>query len=381
MGRLTQLFMLGLGGLLISWAALFYRYHDPKLPMAMVYELPKPPKLHGPLAVNAKMMDVDYILRGKIDGPESLVVEGDDIYTGLYDGRVVHIRDGKIVKEVRFTKQKNCGNFKAEPICGRPLGIRRLNQKELVVADAYLGIYIVDMKAGTFRQIVDSLLPFEGRYMLFINDIEVLNEDEIVFTDSSSEWDRRRVVHIILSHHPTGRVFKHKISTGKTTLLAHGLYLPNGVQLHPDGKSILIAECAEARIRRLDLETGKMTMFAENLPGLPDNIRNGSDNTLWVGMAGVRHADKLSLIDSAGAHPYIRQLLLDIIPEHWWIDMIHMMRPPHAMIVQLDADGRIIQSMHDTSGKYVKDVSQVTQYGDYLYFGSFHSNYIAKLHI
>ncbi|VDL64024.1 unnamed protein product [Nippostrongylus brasiliensis] len=292
MGRLTQLFMLGLG-------------------------LPKPPKLHGPLAVNAKMMDVDYILRGKIDGPESLVVEGDDIYTGLYDGRVVHIRDGKIVKEVRFTKQKNCGNFKAEPICGRPLGIRRLNQKELVVADAYLGIYIVDMKAGTFRQIVDSLLPFEGRYMLFINDIEVLNEDEIVFTDSSSEWDRRRVVHIILSHHPTGR---------------------------------------------LDLETGKMTMFAENLPGLPDNIRNGSDNTLWVGMAGVRHADKLSLIDSAGAHPYIRQLLLDIIPEHWWIDMIHMMRPPHAMIVQLDADGRIIQSMHDTSGKYVKDVSQVNRF-------------------
>ncbi|WKX93200.1 hypothetical protein Q1695_010890 [Nippostrongylus brasiliensis] len=70
-----------------------------------------------------------------------------------------------------------------------------------------------------------------------------------------------------------------------------------------------------------------------------------------------------------------------IIPEHWWIDMIHMMRPPHAMIVQLDADGRIIQSMHDTSGKYVKDVSQVTHFGDYLYFGSFHSNYIARLHI
>ncbi|PIO57882.1 strictosidine synthase, partial [Teladorsagia circumcincta] len=58
----------------------------------------------------------------------------------------------------------------------------------------------------------------------------VLNEDEIVFTDSSSKWDRRHVVHIIIGHEPLGRIFKHKISTGETTVLADNLHLPNGVQ-------------------------------------------------------------------------------------------------------------------------------------------------------
>ncbi|XGW12036.1 hypothetical protein V3C99_013034 [Haemonchus contortus] len=379
--QIKQLFLYGVIGLLVSWAALLYRYSDPKTRTAQIYELPPRPKLVGPLAVNDKLQNVEYILKGEVDGPESLVIEGDSIYTGLYDGRVVHIKNGKIVKEVRFTKHRKCGSFDTEPICGRPLGIRRLNDKEFVVADAYLGIFLVDMKAGTFRQIVNSNVPIQGRYMRFLNDVEVLNEDEIVFTDSSSKWDRRHVVHIIIGHESLGRIFKHKISTGETTVLADGLHLPNGIQLHPDGKSILFAECNMARIDRLDLSTNKVTPFAKNLPGLPDNIRPGSDDTLWVGLAGVRHADALSLIDAGGSYPLIRQILLDIVPPHWWINYIQMMRPPHAMIIQLNSNGEIIQSLHDITGTHIQDVSQVSQSGDYLYFGSFHNKYIARLHI
>ncbi|KAK6037688.1 strictosidine synthase, partial [Cooperia oncophora] len=95
-----------------------------------------------------------------------------------------------------------------------------------------------------------------------------LNEDEIVFTDSSSKYDRRHVLHIVIGHEPSGRILKHKISTGETTVLADGLHLPNGIQLHPDGKSILVAKCSNARIDRLDLSTNKVTPFADNLPGL-----------------------------------------------------------------------------------------------------------------
>ncbi|VDM77143.1 unnamed protein product [Strongylus vulgaris] len=194
--------------------------------------LPSRPKLEGPTAINDKLQNVDYILKGKIDGPESLLVEGDSIYTGLYDGRVVHIKDGKVVKEVRVTKQTKCGSYATEPSCGRPLGIRRLNKKELVVADAYLGIFLVDMGAGTFRHIIKSNIPIEGRLMRFINDIEVLNEDEFVFTDSSSRWDRRHFFHIMLEHEATGRILKHKISTGKTTVLVDNRFFPNGIQVN-----------------------------------------------------------------------------------------------------------------------------------------------------
>ncbi|ETN71300.1 strictosidine synthase [Necator americanus] len=379
--KVSQLFFYGGLGLLISWVALVYRYNDPSTRTTQLYELPLRPVLEGPTAVNEKLQKVEYILKDKIEGPESLVVEGDSIYTGLYDGRVVHIKNGKIVKEVRFTKQTKCGSFETEPLCGRPLGIRRLNKKEFVVADAYLGIFVVDLKAGTFRHLVKSNIPIEGRYMKFVNDVEVLDEDTIVFTDSSSRWDRRHVLHIILEHEATGRIFKHKISTGETTVLVDNLFLPNGIQLHPDGRSILFAECNMARIGRLNLKTNEVIPFALNLPGLPDNIRPGADSTLWVGMAGVRHSGAPSMIDAAGPYPLLRQIFMDFIPESWWIKYVHMVRPRHAMVIQLNADGEIVQSLHDTKGANIQDVSQVSQEGDYLYFGSFHNKYIARLYI
>ncbi|KAJ1359928.1 hypothetical protein KIN20_018757 [Parelaphostrongylus tenuis] len=356
---LGQLFLYGVVGLLISWAALWYRYNDPNTRIANFYELPQRPKLVGPLAINEKLQNVEYILKGQINGPESLVVEGDSIYTGLYDGRVVLIRNSKIVKEVRFTKAEQCGSIDSEPSCGRPLGIRRLNEKEMVVADAYLGIFIVNFDAGTFRHIVKSRTPIEGRYMRFVNDVEVLNGDEIIFTDSSSKWDRRHFFSIILESVPNGRIFKHKISTGKTEVLSDNLYFPNGIQLHPDGDSVLFAECNKASISRLNLQTNEITPFATNLPGFPDNIRKGANNTLWVGLAGVRHIDSRSIIDTLGAYPLLRQILLDIVPSHWWVKYLHLVRPPHAMIIQLDAQGEIVQSMHDTKGKHIQDVSQV----------------------
>uniref|UniRef100_A0A158P6G7 Str_synth domain-containing protein n=1 Tax=Angiostrongylus cantonensis TaxID=6313 RepID=A0A158P6G7_ANGCA len=318
----------------------------------------------------------------------------DSIYTGLYDGRLVHIKNGKIIEEVRFTKAERCGSIDSEPICGRPLGIRRLNEHEMVVADAYFGVFVVNLSKvvfvlksglnlGTFRHVVKSNTPIEGRFMRFLNDIEVeaygrklwnrgphwrfsrfgfqvLNEDEIIFTDSSSKWDRRHLFNIFLESEPNGRIFKHKISTGKTEVLADKLYFPNGIQLHPDGKSALFAECSKAMISRLNLQTNEVTPFATNLPGFPDNIRRGANGTLWVGMAGVRHIDAPSLIDALGAYTLLRQILLDIVPSHWWIKYLHMVRPAHAVIVQLDAQGEITQSLHDTKGTHIQDVSQVS---------------------
>lgn len=35
-----------------------------------------------------------------------------------------------------------------EPVCGRPLGIRRLNKDLLVFADAYRGLFTVDVEKG-----------------------------------------------------------------------------------------------------------------------------------------------------------------------------------------------------------------------------------------
>lgn len=50
------------------------------------------------------------------------------------------------------------------------------------------------------------------------------------------------------------------------------------------------------------------------------------------------------------------------------------------MIIQLDQTGRIIRSAHDPKGRVISEVSQVTDNGEFLYFGSIHGKHIARLH-
>lgn len=142
----------------------------------------------------------------------------DTLYTGTWDAKIVKIVNGVIEKSLRLTKRTDCdGSFDSEPLCGRPLGIRRLNSQELIVVDAYLGIFIVDFDKGTplfffmgfagiSRQIFSSETEIEGRRSTFFNDIDVLEEDmdEVFFSVSSTKWDRRRFAYDFLSHKPDG---------------------------------------------------------------------------------------------------------------------------------------------------------------------------------
>lgn len=50
------------------------------------------------------------------------------------------------------------GSFDDEPICGRPLGMRMDNEGYLVVADAYLGIFKINVATGGHSSYLDYLL-------------------------------------------------------------------------------------------------------------------------------------------------------------------------------------------------------------------------------
>jgi hypothetical protein len=73
------------------------------------------------------------------------------IYTGTWDGKVLKVVNGQIDKEIRLVdgKSQTCGTYDGEAICGRPLGIRRLNAQLLIVADAYYGIFTIDFEKGS----------------------------------------------------------------------------------------------------------------------------------------------------------------------------------------------------------------------------------------
>lgn len=49
------------------------------------------------------------------------------------------------------------------------------------------------------------------------------------------------------------------------------------------------------------------------------------------------------------------------------------------MVIELNKDGEIINSLHDPTGEVIDSVSEVLDTGDALYFGSFNSPFLAKL--
>ena len=76
-----------------------------------------------------------------------------------------------------------------EHICGRPLGLRfDKNTGDLYIADAYLGLFKVGPEGGLATSLVTEA---EGVPLRFTNDLDIDDEGNIYFTDSSSKYQRR----------------------------------------------------------------------------------------------------------------------------------------------------------------------------------------------
>ncbi|KAI6207192.1 Adipocyte plasma membrane-associated protein [Aphelenchoides fujianensis] len=352
---------------------------------ARSYDLPPPPALVGPLAPNKLLRNAKLLLKNQILGPESILVEGDVLYTGTWDGKIVKVRGGKIEKTLRLVDPAaECATYDTEPQCGRPLGIRRLN-KDLLVArplegDAMSNRFL--LLPGTSKLVFSSKTKVGGYESKFLNDLDVIDEDTILVTDSSTNYDRRRFLHVLFEQAPVGRVLEVKISSGKARILLGGLYFANGIQLHPDKKSVIVSECSMSRILRLYISgprAGESEVFASNLPGFPDNIRLSTQGTFYVGLASPRYEGKLSLFDKLGPFPWVRKLLASALPEKYLGQIFALVKSSYGLVLEMDTNGKIIGSYHDPEGQVIADVSQVSDDKDHLYLGSFHSNFIAQV--
>lgn len=93
--------------------------------------------------------------------------------------------------ELCDTKSSLLAYLKNEHICGRPLGLRfHKRTGDLYIADAYFGI----MKVGPEGGLATSLTTEgDGVPLRFTNDLDVDDEGNVYFTDSSSVFQRRYV--------------------------------------------------------------------------------------------------------------------------------------------------------------------------------------------
>ncbi|XP_031572251.1 adipocyte plasma membrane-associated protein-like [Actinia tenebrosa] len=342
------------------------------------FSLPEPlPKLEGPLEQNEELRKTERLYKGQIAGPESIAIDSEGtVYTGLADGRIVKFVDGKIV-DVARTGKPPCDLPELESTCGRPLGMRfnRYGTK-LIVADAYYGLLEVDVLSGSTSTLVPPTPGVHGDPFKFFNDLDIDRKGTIYFTDSSTKWQRKDNRFAILEGDATGRLMAYH-KTGELEVLVSGLHFANGVQITTEGDAVLVAETALSRILKYYIkgpDEGKTEVFMDNLPGLPDNIRQSSNGGYWIGFSGVRKAP-FSMLDMLAPKPLLRKIIAKLIPQEWIIKLV----PKYGLILEVSDAGRILRSFHDPGGQVVSSASEVHEENGVLYIGSYFDTFLGKL--
>jgi sugar lactone lactonase YvrE len=204
-------------------------------------------------------------------GAEDVLV-GDDgrVYTGTEDGSVFAVDPGG--DQIRRVGRTG----------GRPLGLEWLSEAEILVCDARRGLLALGVDDGRVRVLADSV---GGQPMLFCNNAAVLDDGSVWFTDSSTRWGIDEWKSDLIENTCTGRLLRLGPGESEPEVVLGGLSFANGVARTADGSAILVAETGHRRIRRVQVAgagAGRGDVFAEDLPGHPDNIALGSDGLIWV---------------------------------------------------------------------------------------------------
>lgn len=301
------------------------------------------PEMTGVYAPNQALQQ-SKVFGGTIGhGPEASAIGANGVvYTGLDNGDIYAITpDGNLA-----LKLVNTG--------GRPLGLVNRG-RYLYVADAEKGILQVTIDTREITVLTDSV---NGEKIPFADDLDITSDGIIYFSDASAYGYKDHLLDL-WDGRPTGRLLSYNLNTQDTKVVADGLFFANGVAIGPNDEYLLVNETWAYRVQRYWLKgnkAGEMELFADNLPGMPDNVTfNGSDK-FWFGMPAARDPALESLQKSAAARKvYLR--------------MPHALRPlppKVGMLLGLDIEGNPTHLLQDLSGETCHTITGGSQRGNQL---------------
>ena len=303
------------------------------------YAPPVAPKMEGALRENSALSDVQLLAKGKLNGPEDIAVDNDGtVYTGLEDSRIVKISPEGDVKSFAETG-------------GRPLGLQWGPRGDLIVADGVRGLLSVNPKGE-----VTVLVPRAETVPLeMADDLDVSSSGLIYFSDATGPEVEMDYYQDLMIHRPMGRLLRFDYYTDELEVLLTGLYFANGVALSPDEDFVLVSEMSEYRITRLWLKGPRKEeseVFADNLPGFPDGISGDGDGNYWVALVSPRmwFVDNIVL-----PNLWLRKLLMHF--PKW----TRLSGSSYGLIIQLNSEGEIVESLHDPSGKSLSGITNVVE--------------------
>lgn len=239
----------------------------------------------------------------------------------------------------------------------------------------------------------------EGKKITFPDDLDMDENGIIYFTDASTKWSNENAFLIDFEHENSGRVIQFDMKTKKASVLLDGLYFPNGIQLSKKKDSLVIAEMSNERLLKYYLKgtkKGQLEVLTE-FPGTIDNVR-ASKNGYWVALNKFRNSSNPAIFDRLQKYPlvkkavvrymYLLRNILNYMMNYWpnsilknlehYLILHNYLDSSHGMVVEVDENGKIMQSLHSPNGKSTF-YSEVLEYNGYLYVGSYINSFIIKV--
>ncbi|XP_012272003.1 adipocyte plasma membrane-associated protein [Orussus abietinus] len=365
------------------------------------YSIVKPKDLPNHLASNDRLNDAEILFTGKLKGAEAFDSYGDELYSGIYGGHVIKFDRNRFDPVTKFGKA--CEDFWELIKCGRPLGLKFDKHGALYVADAYYGIFKVDVRTGKYEKIVDPNVPIKGKVPRIFNYVDVASNGDLYWSDSSSDFSLHDGFYSMFTA-PSGRLIRYNAATKKNEVLIENLLFANGVKLSHDESFVIVAETFRSRIMKYNIKgpkTGQREVFAEGLPGLPDNIHSDGGKGFLVALVSTADTEHPQIVQSLTPHPYIRKLITrlvtlaeapfklleDVYPNYYSRRIVYMIgsfEPLNGLfgkkvtVLRLDETGKIIDALHSTDGK-ISTISSAFIHKGYLWLGSPHNEFIARV--
>ncbi len=326
---------------------------------------PKKPKLDGPLSENNDLKSTKWINLNGWYGPEDIAFDNqENLYCGVHISKT-DFSDGRILKI--DTKGRITVFCKTESWV---TGLHFDKNENLIACDQKRGLISVNKK-GEITILASE--DVSGNKFLFPNDVDIASDGVIYFTNTSSKYpfSRKNARRIIFEAKPDGGLYSYSPETKVVSTLIDSTFFGNGVAVSKNNTFVLMVDLTKYRVIRYwlkGLNKGKIDVFLENLPGLPNGISRRKDGSFWLGFS-TRRSDILDKIQpNIGIKKIIYGLPLWIQPK----------QEQFGMLMHISETGKILKTFYDTTGKYVSEASSIEEHKGFLYIGGDITDHIGK---
>jgi len=327
---------------------------------------PQPkPKFEGTTKLNNELTTIKKIDLGGWVGAEDIVFDSvGNLYCGVHKAKN-DFSDGKILKinaEGQIEIFYDAGSWVAGLHFDKHGNLLALSHKQGLIS-------INPQKKVTFLANKDN----KGRAFLIPNGIDIDDDQNIYFTNTSSEgpytieYGRK----LILEMKPTGGLYQYNPLTKEIITLIDGTYFGNGVVISKDQSYLLMVETTKYRIIKYwlkGIKAGKTEIFIDNLHGFPNGISIREDGTFWLGFTTKRN----DALDKIHPKPGMKKIIYNL--PQW----LQPKEDKFGMVMHLSENGEILNTLFDTTGVEMPEAGSVKEQKGFLYMGGDNLPYIGR---